>query len=51
MDAGGYEIQKVVTITQGTSEYDMFSARNGILWVGDDVFFAGMSKDYETKLR
>ena len=42
MDAHSAELAKIVTINH-EPEYrvDMESARNGILWVGGDVFFAG----------
>ena len=29
----------------------MYGARNGILWVGDDIYFAGHSKGYKTKVQ
>ena len=42
MDADG-DTNKVVAISQGDLQYDMFGARNGVFFVGDDIFFAGHS--------
>lgn len=39
---------KVVVVTQGSLKYDMYPAKNGILWQGDNVFFSGKSYGYET---
>jgi len=49
MDEGG-QTEKVVTISQGTLQYDMYGAKNGIFWVGDDIYFAGHSYGYKTKV-
>jgi hypothetical protein len=29
-------------------KYNMFSSKNGIIWVGDEVYFAGKSYGFET---
>ena len=50
MDEGG-QADKVVTISQGTLQYDMYGAKNGIFWVGDDIYFAGHSYGYKTKVQ
>lgn len=42
------ETENVVVITQGSLSYDMYPAKGGILWRGDDIFFAGKSYGYET---
>ena len=47
LDEAG-ETDKVVVITQGSLSYDMYPAKNGILWQGDNVFFAGKSYGFET---
>ena len=48
MDSGAQQ-PKVVTISQGPDlQYNMFGARNGILWVDGDVFFAGAAKGFKT---
>ena len=47
----GGETEKVVVITQGSTGYDMITAKNGVLWVGDYVYFAGQSYGYETAMQ
>ena len=47
MRSGG-EAQKVTVISQGDN-LDMYSAKNGIFWQGDYVFFAGWSNGYTTE--
>jgi len=47
LDEAG-ETDKVVVITQGSTSYDMFPAKNGILWQGSNIFFAGKSYGFET---
>ena len=29
----------------------MYSAKNGVFWLGDDIFFAGQSYGFETQLQ
>ena len=50
MSEGG-ETEQVVVISQGTTGYDMITAKNGVLWVGDYVYFAGQSYGYETAMQ
>jgi len=50
MDETG-EPTNVVVISQGTLGYDMYTAKNGVFWVGDNVFFSGYSKGFQTKLQ
>lgn len=47
MDDSG-SVNKAVVITQGSLKYDMNTAKNGILWVGDNIYFAGWSYGFET---
>ena len=47
MDDSG-SINKAVVITQGGLKYDMNTAKNGIMWIGDFVYFAGWSYGFET---
>lgn len=47
MDDGG-SMKKIVVISQGSLKYDMNTAKNGLLWVGNDVYFAGWSYGFET---
>ena len=47
----GGETEKVVVITQGSTGYDMITAKNGVLWVGDYVSFSGQSYGYETAMQ
>ena len=48
MDEGGVA-DKVVAISQGTLQYDMYGAKNGIFFVGDDIYFAGHSYGFKTQ--
>ena len=48
MDEGDV-IDRVVTISQGTLQYNMYGAKNGVFWVGDDIFFAGWSYGFKTQ--
>ena len=50
MSEGG-QTDSVVVISQGTTGYDMITAKNGVLWVGDYVYFAGQSYGYETTMQ
>ena len=47
MDSGG-SVEKVSVISQGTLKYDMYTAKNGIFWVGESVYFSGWSYGFET---
>jgi len=47
----GGETEQVTVITQGSLKYDMYAAKNGILWVGEDIFFAGKSYGFETTVQ
>ena len=38
----------MVVITQGSLKYDMYTAKNGVFWVGDNIFFSGWSYGFET---
>ena len=44
----GGEVEDIVVITQGAIAYDMYPAKNGVFWLGDDIFFAGQSYGFET---
>jgi len=48
MDSGG-TAQKVVVITQGSLGYDMYTAKNGIFFIGDNMYFSGWSYGFETE--
>ena len=48
MDSGG-SVEKVTVITQGTLKYDMYTAKGGVLFVGDNIFFSGWSYGFETQ--
>ena len=48
MDDGGVA-DSVVAISQGTLQYNMYGAKNGVFWVGDDIFFAGWSYGFKTQ--
>jgi len=48
MDSGG-SVEKVTVITQGSLKYDMYTAKNGVLFVGDYLYFAGWSYGFETE--
>jgi len=45
----GGQTSKVVAISQGTLQYDMYGGKNGVFWVGDDIFFAGHSYGFKTQ--
>ena len=47
MDSGG-TVDRVSVITQGSLSYDMYTAKNGALFVGDIIFFSGWSYGFET---
>ena len=47
MDDSG-DPKNVVVISQSTLAYDMYTAKNGVLWVGDNVFFSGYTKGFKT---
>ena len=47
MNIGG-EVEDIAVISQGSSSYDMFTAKNGIFWADGDIFFAGSSTGYMT---
>jgi len=50
MDSGG-SVDKVTVITQGSLSYDMYTAKNGVLFVGDNIYFSGWSYGFETNLQ
>lgn len=45
----GGETEDIVVISQGTIQYDMFAAKNGIFWVGDDIYFSGWSYGFSNE--
>ena len=47
LDEGG-DTERVTVITQGSLGYDMYASKNGILWQGDNIYFAGYSYGFDT---
>ena len=51
MSRGG-DIEKVTSISQGSLKYDMYTARNGVLFLDPEtVYFSGWSYGFETRLQ
>ena len=48
---GSIENLKVISISLGPLQYDMYSGNNSLFWNDDAVFFAGYSYGLETFLQ
>ena len=46
---GGGEVQNSVVISQGSLKINMNTAKNGLFWVDDAMYFAGWSQGFETE--
>ena len=48
MDKNGLT-SSLLIIHQGISLHDMYGAKNGIFWNGDNIFFSGYSDGFSTR--